>query len=556
MFTEEQIEFLRQKNYLVGDETIEQRVDSIVGVVKNYEKDYSEGLGERVRELILNKILSLSTPQIANLGRDTGELPCSCNIVGVNNSISGIYYAHGEEAMLSKLGAGVGVDYTHVFDKGTKLEEGFYSNPKLDWIEDSIAVGQKVSQSSKRRGYVVPFISIDDKEFYDVLERASKKNTDKTDPLTSNNIGIVLPIGFKERLRGKDKEAQKRFLKVLQERKDEGKIYILDVENANKNQSPVYDSLQHVVNQTNICTEALSPYYSDKTFACILSSLNLIHWDTIKENPQIIKDSIMFLDIVVEEYIRLTDGVPFLEKANRSAREKRDIGLGTLGLAELFQARGYAFGDVQSRLLNRQIYSFIQRYAVEASEELAKKLGPAPMCKEARVNRRNVSLQMIAPNKSTSFLMGTSEGIEPFRSNYTVLALAGIQSVFKNPHLKKVLQEQGKDTLEVWEYIRENLGSVQHLDFLTDAQKKVFMTALEVSPKDIIDMAASRQPYIDMGQSLNLFNRPNYSLKDIYDLHMYALDRGIKSLYYFYPSSHAVLEKDGANWNSCVSCAD
>ena len=100
--------------------------------------------------MIENQILSLSTPQWANMGREsegkTTPLPVSCNIISYPDSIAGIYYSHGEAGMLSKLGAGVGASFLNVSDKHTELEEGFYSNPKLDWIEDFVGTTQKVSQ--------------------------------------------------------------------------------------------------------------------------------------------------------------------------------------------------------------------------------------------------------------------------------------------------------------------------------------------------------------------------------------------------------------------------
>jgi ribonucleoside-diphosphate reductase alpha chain len=128
--------------------------------------------------------------------------------------------------------------------------------------------------------------------------------------------------------------------------------------------------------------------------------------------------------------------------------------------------------------------------------------------------------------------------------------------VFKNKHLEKLLESLGKNTREVWESIENHNGSVQQLDFLDEHQKNVFLTFSEVSPKDIIDLTADRQEFIDMGQSLNLVFRKNYTLQDVYNIHKYAWERGIKTLYYGYPSSHAALEKDGESWDACVSCAD
>jgi ribonucleoside-diphosphate reductase alpha chain len=363
-------------------------------------------------------------------------------------------------------------------------------------------------------------------------------------------------MGFRDRLKT-DKEAQKRFMKCVTIREATGKLYLIDVENCNKNQSPVYQILGQEVSSSNICTEITTPKYDDKSFVCVICALNLVHWDEIKADPQIIKDALIFLDICVSEFIKLTDGVPFMEKARRSAIEKRDIGLGTLGFHEYLQMNDCAFGDINSRCINYEIYSTIQQYANEYAYEYGLKLGSPKMCEDANLIRRNVSLMTIAPNKSTSFLMDeTSLGIEPFFSNYFVKSLAGIETTFKNKSLKKLLQQKGEDTQEVWDSILKNLGSVQHLDFLTKHEKAVYKTAVEISPKDMLDLAAERQPFIDMSQSLNLWNRPNYSKQDIYDIHKYAFDRGIKTLYYFFPQGHASIEKSGERWDFCESCAD
>lgn len=558
---QEQLEFLREGKYILDNETPQQRFEEIVEGIRRYEASYSEGLADRLKVWLDKNYITLSTPALTNFGRkhkgrNTIPLPASCNIVTVNDSIQDIYYSFGEIAMLSKLGAGVGTDFQNVCDKGTELSEGFYSNSKLDWIEDGVRTAQKVSQGASRRGYNTPFINIDDPDFEGLMKRIDKTNPDKNDPLINNTIGIILPTGFDSRIKT-DKVLQGRYLKVLQARMKTGKIYLLHEDNCNKNSSPVYKALGMSVKTTNICTEFLQPLFEDMTSVCVISALNLVHWDEIKKNPQIIKDAIMMLDIFNEEYIRLTEGVPFLEKARKGAMEKRDIGLGTLGYAEYLQMNMCAYGDAMSVLLTEQIYSTIRKYAEEATLEMAEKLGPAPICKKAGLNRRNASLMMIAPNKSSSFINGaTSLGIEPFMSNIFLKTLAKIQETYKNPHLEKLLEEKGKNTTEVWRSIEENNGSVQHLDFLDKEEKDVFKTFTEISPKDIIYLAGIRQKYIDMGQSLNLVVRKNYTLQDMVEIHKYAWEQGIKTLYYAYPSAHAALEKEGEKWDTCSSCAD
>ncbi len=557
-----QLEFLREGKYILDTETPQERFRQIVDKVREYEPVYSEGLADRVSYMLDKNILSTSTPVLSNFGRpkdpnrNSQDLPASCYIVTCGDSIVDIYNSISQVAVASKLGGGVGSDFQLVSQKGTQLSEGFYSNSKLDWIEDSVGAGQKVSQGAKRRGYNTPFISIDDNDFDELMKRIDKTNPNKTDRLINNTIGIILPRGFRQRLQT-DKEAQRRYMLVLKARKATGKVYMLDVENANKNSSPVYKKLGLDVATTNICTEFLNILAPDLTSVCVISALNLTHWDEIEKNPQMIKDAFMFLDIVNEEYIKLSEGIPFLEKAHNSAKKKRDIGLGTLGFAELLQMKGFAYGDMYSRALNKKIFSTIRKYGEEYTQEIGEKLGSPEYCQKAGMVRRNASLMMIAPNKSTSFISkATSGGFEPFMSNTFLKSLAKIQYVWRNPNLEKVLEQHNRNTNDVWDSIQSNNGSVAHLDFLTQREKDVFKTFAEISPKDIIDLASDRQEFIDMGQSLNLIFRKNYTMKDIYDIHKYAWDNGIKTLYYAYNSAHAALEKDGESWDTCVSCAD
>lgn len=559
---EPQIEFLKEGKYILEGETPQQRFQEIVERVRFYEPRYSEGLADRIAYMLDMNILSASTPTLANFGRkidptkNSQPLPASCYIVTVGDSIGSIYNSIGQVAVASKLGGGVGSDFQLVSQSGVKLSEGFFTNSKLDWIEDSVAAGQKVSQGATRRGYNTPFLGLMDNDFYTLLERIDKKNPNKKDRLISNTVGIILPDNF-DHLLATNEEVKKRYLEVLKVRKATGKLYLMNVDNANKNSSPVYAKLGLKVATTNICTEFLQPLFPDLTSVCVIAALNANHWDIIKANPQMIKDAFMFLDIINEEYILLSEGVEFLEKARRSAIEKRDVGLGVLGFAELLQRKGFAYGDMYSRALNKEIFSTIRKYGEEATAEMGAKLGSPKYCEMAGLVRRNASLMMVAPNKSTSFISAaTSGGFEAFMSNIFLKALAKIQYVWKNEHLEAELDKIGKNTPEVWDSIQDNNGSVAHLEFLDSHIRDVFKTFSEVSPKDIIDLASDRQEFIDMGQSLNLVFRKNYTLQDIYNIHKYAWEKGIKTLYYAYPSAHAALEKDGKAWDDCPTCAD
>lgn len=558
---EPQLEFLREGRYILENETPQDRYKDIVERIRFYEEEYKEeGLADRMAEWLDKNYIQLSTPVIANFGRKypkgkTPALPASCNIITCNDSIDEIWDSDREIANLSKGGAGVGIDLTRVTQKGTLLSEGFYSNSKLDYIERFVDTAQKVSQGH-RRGYCTPFLGLMDKDFDELMDRVDVNNPDKGDVLVNNTVGIILPEGFDEIIR-KDKEVQRRYMKALSAKKKTGKVYFAHIDNMNKNSQEVYKKLGFQVSTSNICMEFTQPLFDDMTSVCVLSALNLVHWDVIKNNHRIISDLFIFLDIVNEEYVRLTENIPQLIKAHRGAKIKRDIGAGTLGFHEYLQMKGCAYGDVMSRSINKEIYSTIRYVAEKTTRELAEKIEPAPLAKYAGINVRNCSLIMIAPNKSTSFIAGaTSLGVEPFMSNIYPKKLAKIQYIFKNKHLEAKLEEYGKNTKEVWQSIQDNNGSVQHLDFLSKQDKDVFKTFSEISPKDIIDLASDRQVYVDMAQSLNLVFRKNYTMKDIYDIHKYAWDKGIKTLYYGYSSAHASLEVDGGKWDECISCQD
>ena len=102
----------------------------------------------------------------------------------------------------------------------------------------------------------------------------------------------------------------------------------------------------------------------------------------------------------------------------------------------------------------------------------------------------------------------------------------------RNKYLKQVLAAHGKDDDETWSSITVNDGSVQHLDFLTDAEKSVFKTAFEMDQMWVIEHAGDRAEFICQAQSINLFLPADVHKKRLHELHFYAWEKGVKSLYY------------------------
>jgi ribonucleoside-diphosphate reductase alpha chain len=152
----------------------------------------------------------------------------------------------------------------------------------------------------------------------------------------------------------------------------------------------------------------------------------------------------------------------------------------------------------------------------------------------------------LAPTASTSIIMGnTSPSMEPMRANaYRQDTLSGA-FLNKNMKLDKVLRTiyKEEDLPEIWSSIISNDGSVQHLKELDEQTKEVFKTAIEIDQRWIIEHAADRQQYIDQGQSINLFFKPDVNIKYLHTVHFLAWKKKLKSLYYCRSESIGKVDK-------------
>jgi ribonucleoside-diphosphate reductase alpha chain len=138
----------------------------------------------------------------------------------------------------------------------------------------------------------------------------------------------------------------------------------------------------------------------------------------------------------------------------------------------------------------------------------------------------------VAPNASSSIILNTSPSIEPYRANVYLEKGVNGTKVHKNKYLEALLESKGKNEQPVWTEIVSNDGSVSTLDFLTDYEKDVFKTSMEIDQTWVIQHAADRQPYICQAQSLNLFFSPTTNVEYLHLIHLMAWKQGLKSLYY------------------------
>ena len=203
-----------------------------------------------------------------------------------------------------------------------------------------------------------------------------------------------------------------------------------------------------------------------------------------------------------------------------------------------------------------EVFKLIKEKSYKASEDLANIFGEPDYLEG--YGRRNVTLNAIAPTTSSAFILGqVSQSIEPIWSHCYVKDVAKLKVTIKNPVLKKLLQELGKDTKQVWDSIKKKDGSAQHLDFLSTEQKDVFRTFAEINQASIINQAAIRQDYIDQSQSLNLMVSPDMPTKDVNKLLIDAWKLGVKTLYYQHSMNSAqafARKKLNLNDLQCVAC--
>jgi ribonucleoside-diphosphate reductase alpha chain len=190
------------------------------------------------------------------------------------------------------------------------------------------------------------------------------------------------------------------------------------------------------------------------------------------------------------------------------------------------------------------MFSHIKNDALEETRRLAVDRGACPDDDSCEV--RNAHLLAVAPNASSSIICGnTSPSIEPFRANAFTQKTKSGSFLQKNYYLERLLNEKEMNTDQVWKEIVANKGSVQHIDFLTDEEKEVFKTAVEINQAWVVEHAAQRQEFICQSQSVNLFFPPDVNKGDLHNVHMLAWAKNLKTLYYL--RSEAISRADNVS---------
>ena len=530
-----------QESYMKEDETSPQHRFAFVSKSFGSNQEHAQ----RLYEYSSKHWLSYSTP-ILSFGRSKRGMPISCFLNYIEDTAEGLVDNLSETNWLSMLGGGVGIGFgiRAADDKSTGVL------PHLK-IYDASSLAYR--QGRTRRGSYAAYLDISHPDIIPFLE-IRKPTGDPNQRCLNLHHGINITDDFmhiieqsmldpefddswtlKDPHSGEAREvvsAKMLWQMILELRMHTGEPYIHYIDTSNRQLPQWLKDLGLKVHQSNLCSEIILPTNEERTAVCCLSSLNLETYDEWKNEPLFLKDVAEMLDNVLQYFI---DNAPdAIARAKYSASRERSIGVGALGFHAYLQKNGIAFEGVMAKVANNRIFKYISEGLKDANLQLGKERGEAPDA--VGTGLRFSHVMAIAPNASSSIIMGnTSPSIEPYRANaYRQDTLSG-SFLNKNRWLDKIIKEKAKDENDyndIWSTIIANDGSCQHLDILSDAERDVFKTSMEIDQRWVIELAGDRQEYIDQAQSLNLFFRPDAHIKYIHAIHFMAWKKGLKTLYY------------------------
>ena len=540
-----------KESYMKDDETSPQERFAYVSKAFGSNAEHSQ----RLYEYSSRHWLSYSTP-ILSFGRSKRGLPISCFLPYLHDSSEGLVNCLSEVNWLSMLGGGIGIGLgiRSADDKSTGI---------MPHLRTYDASSLAYRQGRTRRGSYAAYLNISHPDILIFLEM--RKPTGDPNMRTLNlHHGINITDDFMELVEkamldpnvddtwelkdphnGEVREtisAKLLWQNILEMRMLTGEPYIHYIDTSNRAMPEFQKKLGLKINQSNLCSEIILPTDKDRTAVCCLSSVNLEYYDEWKDDPLFLRDMAEMLDNVLEYFI--VNAPDAISRAKYSAGRERSIGVGALGFHAYLQRNGVAFEGVMAKVLNNQMFKHIRGKLDEANIDLGTLRGSPADC--AGTGRRFAHVMAIAPNASSSIIMGnTSPSIEPYRANaYRQDTLSG-SHLTKNKWLDRVimkhLDSDGGTTLtpkgeqeyaDIWSSIIANDGSVQHLTWMSENDKEVFKTGMEIDQRWVVEHAADRQQYIDQAQSLNLFFRPDVNVKYLHACHFLAWKKGLKTLYY------------------------
>ena len=492
--------------------------------------------------------LSYSTPILA-YGKTERGLPISCYLNYIEDSAEGLVNNLSETNWLSILGGGVGIGFgmRSSDDKSTGVM------PHLKMYDASSLAYR---QGKTRRGSYAAYLDISHPDVLMFLEMR-KPTGDQNFRCLNLHHGLNIPDSFMQLVERcmQDPEAnddwdlidphhnetvvetvsaKELWQRILEMRMQTGEPYLHFIDTSNRYLPDWLKKRGLKINQSNLCSEIILPTSKERTAVCCLSSVNLEHFDLWSRDKMFIKDIAEMLDNVLTFFI---DKAPdAISRAKYSAARERSVGLGALGFHAFLQKKMVPFESIAAKSLNVRMFRHIRKNMELANKALAEERGEAPDAEGTGF--RFSHMMAIAPNASSSIIMGnTSPSVEPWRANaYRQDTLSGAY-LNKNKYLDVLITQKCEEDSslvydKIWREIISNEGSCQHVKCLTDEEKELFKTSMEIDQRWVIEHASDRQKFIDQSQSINLFFRPDANIKYLHAVHFLAWKLGLKTLYY------------------------
>jgi len=538
-----------------------------------------------------------SSPTLFNSGTTHEQLSSCFLLDSPQDSLESIYQKYGDIAQLSKFSGGIGVSYTRVRSRGSLIKStNGHSNGIVPWLKTLDSSVAAVNQGGKRKGaacvYLEPWHA-------DVEEFLELRDNTGDDARRTHNLNLAnwIPDLFMKRVEAdgvwslfdprtvpeftdlfgekfeqayEQAEKQGKAVKTLQARELYGRMMrtlaqtgngwmtFKDKCNRASNQTAKAGNVIHL---SNLCTEILEVTSQDETAVCNLGSINLSrHFDDdgyfdYDKLGETVRLAVRQLDRVID-----LNFYP-IESARRGNLRWRPVGLGVMGLQDVFFRLRLPFDGDEARQLSAKIAETIYYRALETSCELAEERGRHPSFNDTRAatgelqfdawnvvpennerwetlrdrirehGLRNSLLIAIAPTATIASIAGCYECVEPQVSNLFKRETLSGDFLQVNRYLVVELKKLGLWTPEIRDAIKQAEGSVQAIAQIPEALRAIYRTAWEVPMRSLIDMAADRGAYIDQSASLNLFmESPNIGAMS--SMYMYAWKKGIKTTYY------------------------
>ncbi len=542
-----------------------------------------------------------SSPTLFNSGTRHAQMSSCYLLDSPEDSLEGIYKRYTDIARLSKFAGGIGVAWHRIRSKGSLISgTNGLSNGIVPWLKTLDSSVAAVNQGGRRKGAACIYLEswhADIEEFLDLRENTG----DHMRRAHGLNLANWVPDLFMERV---DKDWQwslfdpkkvphltdlygEEFRTAYEEAESQGlyerQIKARDLysrmmrslaqtgngwmtfkdasnEKCNQTGTESNDGTANVVHLSNLCTEIIEVTNQDETAVCNLGSVNLGEFvDDGEFNFDRLAETVLhvmpFLDRVIDINFYPTD------EAGYSNNKWRPVGLGLMGLQDVFFKLGLAFDSAEARALSSRISEEIYLNALTASSKLAEEYGthetygltraaagdlqfdlwgvePTQTDRWTEVREqikthglRNSLMIAIAPTATIASISGCYECIEPQVSNLFKRETLSGEFLQINRYLVKELQSRGLWDAEMINSLKQSEGSVQDVDRMPEDLKEIYRTAWEIPMRSLIDMAAERGAYIDQSQSLNLFME-SPTIGKLSSMYMYAWKSGLKTTYY------------------------